>query len=350
MTIKEIATLAKVSPGTVDRVIHGRTGVSKKTADRVRRILEECHYERNMIASSLAMKKSFVLAALVPGFTHENDFWYLPHQGMYEAANSIKDYGFSVRYYYFDQYQKERFLAQFHQMMGDGPDAVVVAPVFKEEVWEMNRILVEKHIPYLFINIDVEGMNNLSYVGQDAYEAGRLAAKLMRMLLGEADQVLIVRLKRTLNLHQAILERIDGFNSYFDAADAGRELIQIDLEGGSRDDLKALTKILLKNHRIKGIFVPSSFVNTIAGYLREFELKEIKLIGFDMYPESIPFLEEEIIDFLITQQAFEQGSRSIRILSDYLLHHKVPQKKYFAPIKIITKENALYYSWKEEEN
>ena len=31
MTIKDLALKAKVSPGTVDRVIHNRGGVSKKT-------------------------------------------------------------------------------------------------------------------------------------------------------------------------------------------------------------------------------------------------------------------------------------------------------------------------------
>jgi len=34
MTIKDIAILAKVSTGTIDRVIHGRGGVSKKKENK----------------------------------------------------------------------------------------------------------------------------------------------------------------------------------------------------------------------------------------------------------------------------------------------------------------------------
>ena len=41
VTIKEIARLAEVSRGTVDRVLNNREGVSEETAERVRRIADE---------------------------------------------------------------------------------------------------------------------------------------------------------------------------------------------------------------------------------------------------------------------------------------------------------------------
>ena len=40
ITIKDIAKKANVSEGTVDRVIHNRGGVSKKTESKIREILE----------------------------------------------------------------------------------------------------------------------------------------------------------------------------------------------------------------------------------------------------------------------------------------------------------------------
>ncbi|MEI6864847.1 LacI family DNA-binding transcriptional regulator [Flavicella sp.] len=49
ITIKEIAILAQVSSDTDDRVIHKRSGVSKKTADKVNRLLNESNFTELVI-------------------------------------------------------------------------------------------------------------------------------------------------------------------------------------------------------------------------------------------------------------------------------------------------------------
>ena len=43
--VKEIARRANVSIGTVDRVLHNRTGVSKKTKHKILEIIKELDYE-----------------------------------------------------------------------------------------------------------------------------------------------------------------------------------------------------------------------------------------------------------------------------------------------------------------
>ena len=48
--IKDIAKMADVSVGTVDRVIHGRSGVSESSRKRVEEILKQLDYQPNMYA------------------------------------------------------------------------------------------------------------------------------------------------------------------------------------------------------------------------------------------------------------------------------------------------------------
>ena len=43
--IKDIAKMADVSVGTVDRVIHGRSGVSESSRKRVEEILKQLDYQ-----------------------------------------------------------------------------------------------------------------------------------------------------------------------------------------------------------------------------------------------------------------------------------------------------------------
>ena len=44
-TLKQIAEIANVSRGTVDRVIHGRYGVDPKTRARVLAVMQELDYK-----------------------------------------------------------------------------------------------------------------------------------------------------------------------------------------------------------------------------------------------------------------------------------------------------------------
>ena len=57
MTIKEIARIAGVSRGTVDRVLNNRGGVNSDTAQRIRQIAQSTHYVPNLAGKNLAAKK-----------------------------------------------------------------------------------------------------------------------------------------------------------------------------------------------------------------------------------------------------------------------------------------------------
>ena len=64
--IKDIAERAGVSVGTVDRVIHGRTNVSKASLLKVQKVLDEINYVPNHYASALASNKTYNFAAILP--------------------------------------------------------------------------------------------------------------------------------------------------------------------------------------------------------------------------------------------------------------------------------------------
>ena len=56
ITIKEIAAMAVVSRGTVDRVIHSIPGVSQENIDKVNKIINEYGFKPNSLVKALATK------------------------------------------------------------------------------------------------------------------------------------------------------------------------------------------------------------------------------------------------------------------------------------------------------
>ena len=89
--IKDIAAMAGVSVGTVDRVIHGRSGVSAESKLRVEKIREQLNYQPNMYASALASNKKYRFACLLP--QHEDgEYWSDVERGIQQAIQTYSDF------------------------------------------------------------------------------------------------------------------------------------------------------------------------------------------------------------------------------------------------------------------
>src|SRR5664279_6289090 len=70
--IKDIARIAGVSIGTVDRVIHNRGEVAEKTRLKVERILKDTNYSPNVMAQVLKSKRRFHIVSLLPTPSENN--------------------------------------------------------------------------------------------------------------------------------------------------------------------------------------------------------------------------------------------------------------------------------------
>jgi len=90
MTIKDIAIIAKVSTGTVDRVIHKRGGVSEEKKKIINDIIKENNFKINSVASALAKNKQYKIATLMPSYNDDDMFWESPFLGVKKASSEIK--------------------------------------------------------------------------------------------------------------------------------------------------------------------------------------------------------------------------------------------------------------------
>lgn len=66
VTVRDVAEKAGVSPSTVSRVISDNPRISRKTRDRVLKIMDELNFHPNAIARSLAMSTTKVIGIIIP--------------------------------------------------------------------------------------------------------------------------------------------------------------------------------------------------------------------------------------------------------------------------------------------
>lgn len=344
--IKDIAVRANVSVGTVDRVLHDRGEVSRETRERVLKIISELNYEPDILASALASKKNYQIAALIPESNKESRFWDSPLKGLSRASEEIKHFDFNLNNFFFDQNSKKSFREQSLNILDLAPDGVIIVPFFGELAGQFCQGLDKKKIPYILMNSSFPNSNGLGFVGQNAFHSGRVAAKLMAHGMRDPFSVLIVNFTRENGNTNHILEREKGFKSYINESLKNRvEVLSLNIsefENNKIDKILSGYNYLFNSHH--GIFVTSSRVFKVAAYISKLQHDKPRLIGYDLLDENKTYLLDDTIDFLISQKPEEQGYKSMLALYNHLIFRKPIDKEYFVPIDIITKENLLYYN------
>jgi len=78
VTIKDIAELAKVSKGTVSRVLNGAPGVGPETRNRILKLIQELDYQPNASARGLAARRTDNIGVIIPhtgGYSMSSSYW-----------------------------------------------------------------------------------------------------------------------------------------------------------------------------------------------------------------------------------------------------------------------------------
>jgi LacI family transcriptional regulator len=344
--LKDIAEIAGVSVGTVDRVIHARKEVNEKTREKVLSIINELGYKPNLQARSLALKKTHHIIALIPsGKQSDNSYWDLPKTGIEKAARELDDYFTDVEIRFFNSIEKESFTKQAEAILKEKPDGVVFSPFFKQPSLTFSKKLNTAGIPYVFIDSNFNEANAISYFGQDTFQSGYLSARIMSYGLRKNDTILIVNLTNTESVISHLKLRQEGFLAAImdDKKKFNPVTINIDLSNTDEPDL-TLKKSFEENPHVKGIFVPNSRVYKVAKYLCNIGKCNTLLVGYDLIEENVEYLNKGYIDFLICQKPEEQGYKSVMALSKYILTKEEIPRVNYSQIDIITKENLNYYN------
>jgi len=339
--VKEIARRANVSIGTVDRVIHNRSGVSEKTKKIIQDIIKELDYQPNIMARRLASNKVLNFAVLIPAESNETEFWAAPLIGIEQAESEIKQYGIKVEKYFFDLNDKKSFVNLTKKILKSSIDGVLLAPSFIDESLAFTKQCDQLQIPYVLINSDLP---TLCYIGPELFHSGYLSAHLANYAIRENGKVLIINISREIDNHHHLLRKEEGFRAYF--ADHAKELtiIKEDIRQTDYSSVAARLKDLLHDHPdAEAIFVTNSRVVSVARYLQESDQKKLLLIGYDYLKDNVAYLKNGLIDFLICQKPQEQGYRGIMALYQDMVLKVEVEKNYFMPIDIITKENYKFY-------
>jgi LacI family transcriptional regulator len=340
--LKDIAKLANVSVGTVDRVIHKRGEVSQESYNRIMAIVEKTGYTPNLIARTLGSNKSFRIVAVTPE-PSQDEYWKFAQDGIVQAQDDWSQYSLQIKTCHFDLYNRDSFLKAIKAAIRQKPDGLLLAPIFHQEAVKGLALSHQEGIPFVLFNNNIPSADPLSFVGQNLYQSGQLGAELLQ-LGQQPGTYAILHVYDDIANSTHLSEKEKGFKDYFDHLKHTTNVaLSLDLNFSHKKTLEKEIKDLLSIKDLRGLLVTTSKGASLVSRLLDKHGKNgIRLVAYDLLKENIAQLNKGIIDFLINQNSRQQASVGLSHLANFLLFKKHPAAFLF-PLEIITRKNLSSY-------
>lgn len=336
MTVKEIAELAGVSIGTVDRVLHGRGRVSAETKAKIDGIVERSGFKPNTIARRLKRRCPYRFAALIPERQEDSGYWGLAMNGIRAAADELLVEGIETEIFEFDRYDPASFQAASAALLSRERDGVLLAPVMPREA---RRFIdgLGGMVPYAFFDADLPETDPVCSIGQDPYQGGYLAGRLSELFSGGGGLFAVVD-AHSEDFH--IRRRREGFCAY--ARERGFPVTvaeNVNLEDSACAE-GLLRELSAERPELAGVFVTSSSTHRVAQAAMPLRAaRRFSLVGYDLVPENERLLRAGAIDAVISQRPETQGGRALLGLYRSIVLGRPVERREEVPLDLYIKEN-----------
>ena len=339
-TIKDIAQMAGVSAGTVDRVLHNRGDVSQKSKEKVQKVLDEINYQPNVFAIGLAAKKKYTITCMIPYYV-EHDYWHSVATGIERARQELRPFNVSVDYLHYKHGDRK----SCQKIEKSNTDALLLAPNFREDTLSMLAYLKDKNIPFAFIDFDIEEAKALKYIGQDSYKSGYIAAKiLMRNYQQGQELILFLNNNKDNPAEIQMKRRLEGFMKYISEEHKDIAIHEVILNKNNPEKNNEILSDFFRKHpkaTLGAVF--NSRVYQVGHYLREKRQNMTGLIGYDLLRNNTELLKSGEVTYLIGQRPGLQGYCGVKTLCDNIVFKKSVEPLKYMPIDILIKENIDFY-------
>jgi len=331
-TIKEIAQLAGVSRGTVDRVLNNRGAVNPETAKKVLAIVKALNYTPNLAGKTLAAKKKQLkFGYILFSSTADNPFFLDLVRGIEGRIETLKEYGATVVMRYASIGDPERQVALIDELLAEGINGLAITPINHPLVVEKLRELAEGGFPVVTTNSDVPDCGRLAYVGSNYYKSGETAAGLMNLICASPSGAINVGVILGSPLVDCHAQRVQGFQERVDVAYPHIRIVDLAVNNDNDLDSYSVTRAMLEAHsEIDALYLAAAGVQGACRAVADLGMTErLRVLCYDATESHRKLLASGAVAAAITQQPYTQGAKPLEILLDYAGMNVPPEREFF---------------------
>ena len=190
VTLKQIADMAGVHKSTVDKVIHDRPGVSEAKREQIRALLEQYGYESNPLAKALNYQKKKLTVGILLAHTAASAAL---RRGIERVRQDFASFNIALDLRETESADTEQQAACLREFRESGAAGVIACTADDEAVKTALCALHDADIPLILVHSAPENVPCLCRIEQDVQQAGRTAARMLRLLLGGSGRVGVLR-------------------------------------------------------------------------------------------------------------------------------------------------------------
>lgn len=342
VTINQIAELAGVSRGTVDRALNGRGRVNPEVERRIARIAAELGYvpkhggKKDGQGNSALRKCKIGVITQLSG----SSFMIKVNEGVEDVKAELESRGIHVIVRGNPAVDETEQLHAIDELLRLGVDGLAIMPVDCDSVRnKLNEITDRYGIPVVTFNSDIVGTKRRCFVGLNNQQSGRTAAGLMGLLMRGTGKVLVITGYFSNSVSN---RRVDGFVNEMKISFPQMELTGVQSSFDLAEEVeKIIVQAMTAFPDLEGIFVASGGQAGVKSAFEHLKLqKRPYVIVYDLTPGNEEALRNGTVDFLIDQEGYEQGYRAPLLLADLVTKGAEPGKEYmYTEISIKTKYN-----------
>lgn len=340
-TMKQIAELAGVSRGTVDRALNHRGRINPEVAKRIQTIAEEIGYtpKKRQNKGEKEKKAGTIRIGIVTQLA-KSSFMIQVNKGIEDAKKELLDRKVELLVKENDSVDEKEQLTAIEELEAMGIQGLAIMPVECEQIrLKLNQLIEEKQMPVVTFNSDIVGTKRSCFVGLDNRKSGGTAAGLMGMLTRGNGKILVITGFFSNSVNSL---RVDGFIEEIKRSFPNMELVGVQSSFDNTEEVeRIILNTLLAFPDLAGIFVASGGQAGVRHALEKRNLEQRPyVIIYDLTPKNELALKNNDVDFLIDQEGYVQGYRPPYLLSDMILKGIQIEKEYqYTNINIITKYN-----------
>ncbi|WP_337747087.1 LacI family DNA-binding transcriptional regulator [Gracilibacillus saliphilus] len=328
LTIREIAKMAGVSPGTVSKVINQTGSISPNTIQKVKKVIEDTGYQPSFSAKALATKKSNMIGLIYAGEVHVEFNHPFFNQVINAFKNTVGQLGYDILVFSNQSFNigKEDYVARAKHYQLDGC-LIIAGEHIEEAIYQLDQ----SDIPTVAVDLELSGEHS-SYVMTDNEKISRQVVEYFYLngirklaFIGGQEDSIISNVRKASyeqsmkDFGMDLRDQWIKYGNFFE--ESGYEKMKEILEEGSIpeavyavSDMMALGA--LKAIKEAGLSVP----------------KDIKIIGCDDI-EACRYSDPTLAT--VKQDQMKIGKLAANMLHDLINERKVQKSVYVDPELII---------------
>jgi LacI family transcriptional regulator len=332
--VDDIASQAQLSRATVDRVLHGRPGVSPRAV----RAVEQAVLDLDRQQSQLRLGARTLVLDVVMQAPQRFSSAY--REALEAQLGSARPAALRARFRFGEHADVDDAVATLdrvgtrgrtaHGVLLKAPDEPAVAAAVLR--------LTDRGIPVVTLVTDIHDSGRIAYVGLDNRSAGATAAYLVAGWLGAKRGDVLVTLSRSTFFGES--ERYQAFRDHLAGLAPRRRIVAITETEGLDDPLRALVEKELRSHRsLAGAYSVGGGNRAIVEAFATARRARLVHVAHDLDQDNLELLHTHTLTAVLHHDLHADARNAIRQVLRY--HRLLPGAPTSTPanVQVVTPLN-----------